>query len=58
MKKQNITGDMNTKPITLDDLKLTPAEMEALAAGARQFVDPGDPRDGERYLTPEVDETP
>mgnify|MGYP001286475528 FL=1 len=49
---------MNTKPVTLEDLKLTPAEMDALAAGARQFVDPGDPRDGERYLTPEVDETP
>jgi hypothetical protein len=49
---------MNTKPVTPEDLKLTPAEMEALAAGAWQFVPPVDPRDSERYLEPGVDETP
>ena len=48
---------MNTKPVTLEDLKLTPAEMEALAAGARQFVAPVDPRDSERYNEAGVDET-
>ena len=49
---------MNTKPLTLDELKLTMAEMQAIADGARQFVDPGDPRDGELYRTPEVDAAP
>ena len=41
---------MNSKPIEFNDLNLTPAQKETLAAGARQFVDPQeDPRDAERY---------
>jgi hypothetical protein len=41
---------MNTPNITFESLKLTKAEMEAIADGARQFVDPTeDPRDSERY---------
>lgn len=47
---------MNTKPITLEDLKLTPEQMKALEGGARKFVPPVDPRDEERYSDEPVDE--